>query len=219
MRFSLCAAVAFVALLQVSSFGQDPDTHHDIACSSNSDMFLKDGDVELVPLSAAEAAKSIAGLKGISYTGFDSSRFATSTVTFYLRRTLTRVSQWPNDNAELTIVFSTSAGANTRGYEMRPGKNADDWLFNSEQASGSHAAQRENGFGRVTIIRATPDRAVPILKISFHTNNDGVNTQADAEKVFILDVRQLPPGILSALDCTTVTGGGACTVWDNGNLS
>ncbi len=214
MRCRFITATLTLAISFSAGWGQQA-VQHQIVCSSTSGDVLNDGAAQIVPISADEAATIIAGSKPIAYEGFDASRFAVSKLTFYLKRTVTKVSQWPNDNAELRIVFSAASASGLSWYEIRATEKVSPVVLLVERTP-SHAAERESGIGRVTIIRATPDPAIPLLNISFHTNNDGMNTQADTQTMFLLDVRQLPPALVTSLDCTNLQGGGACTAIDNG---
>ena len=173
--------------------------------------FNRSPTIRLLPFRPdASVSRHLAALTPKIVNGFDARRYGFTALRVYFdRMTKPEDERSPlasNSTLQLAIELA-AAGRPSRWFRLVP---SDAERFRDEELLQID----DNASDRETAVPATPDRALPLVKIVYGSSDQGANTHAEVYTVIVLDFRASPRA-LASLETVSVEGGGACGVWDN----
>ena len=212
------AIAAFPAASPVTA-QEEPTPFGAISCSSNfgNPVLLDKKLFHLVVASSAEIASLQKTKPALSAGPFAVGKFPYDRVEIYL----VAKDQGADDAEESGVAIYARAVRNqkeswfTIAHE-RPGVPESDFFRRTKGDTGpENEIDKDNDSGAAVSLALK--NGVPIFEVSWWRREVGASTEADVQKILLLDFRALHPSVLSAMQCVAAEGGGVCGVWDNGS--
>jgi len=189
-----------------------------ISCSSNygNSVLLDKKLFRLVVAPAAEIASLLKAKPALSAGSFAGGKFPYDGVEIYLLRK----DQDENDTEESVVpLYLRAVRYQTESWltiaHERGDPPASDFFMRSKGETGPQdEIDKDNDPGPAVSLALK--NGFPIFEVSWWRREVGTSTEADEQKILLLDFRTLHPSVLSVLQCVAAGGGGVCEVWDSG---
>ncbi|HYM21790.1 MAG TPA: hypothetical protein VEU08_01215 [Vicinamibacterales bacterium] len=141
---------------------------------------------------------------------FDASKYGFDTLRFLFDRETVPEDQRSgfesNSRLQLAVELARQ-GSPSRWLRMAARKDAAiedaDLLAIEDEADENESATA-----------ATPDAALPIVNVAYHSSSQGVSVHGESSTSLLVDFRSAP-AVLAAHEAVETEGGGVCGVWDN----